>query len=290
MRNLNRFLLLLFVLWSAAALAAGPIEEYNLKRAGALKQEYQTFQKAWFLWLQDMGPRPIENFSQVDWPFQASLKFFEGLGPEWHWLISHASKKNLYLSSPIPRDASAESEAFIEYENNRIQVSSSFGPQFLWSFIHEILHSMDEQIEKSKLKFNDMATITKIINFGEGPLDLSEKDLNPIRSWVFAALDLGLFSEARVYYLQSLLYEKFKGEIWIPKTMPIPEEFRKSLSGVYTFLNEPGRFIPPKNPFYQKRPWLLELIQKVRTDVQAHPEKIQWGRSHRQLLERLENH
>lgn len=290
MRPLNKSLVILSVFWVAAAWAAGPIEEYNIKRAQALKVEYQNFQEAWFLWLQDQGPRPKENFSQVNWPFKASLKFFEELGPDWTWLVNHASSLKLYLSSPIPTDATPESQAFIEYEQQRIYISSSFGPRFLWFFIHEILHSMDERIEVSKKVFNDEGTIKKIEDFREPSPSLSAQDLKQIQSWIFAALDLGLFAQARVYYLQSLLYEKYKNEDWVPKTMPIPEESRKSFLATYTFLNEPGRFKAPGNPFFQSRPWLLEMIQKQRDEVQQHPEKIQWGPSLQKLRKTLENH
>ena len=141
--------------------------------------------------------------------------------------------------------------------------------------IHEILHSLDSEIQWASLKFSDKARIAKYEKWAlevKRPDLLSEKQRQELSTWIEAGLSRGLWYEHRAWLATFVIYEAMlksdpaESRLWEPiswmeevrSQRRADESWRKFL---FRYLDE--RMVDPQEGLFST-PLLQEMVREIR--------------------------
>jgi hypothetical protein len=150
--------------------------------------------------------------------------------------------------------------------------------EFLFIFLHELYHVLDDELYTSTELFTNKDTLTEMKNLANEFSSLSAltpEQQNKLQIWISAGLNRHLFAEWRAWFFCFSVYQKGLHEkLW--SKIPFIEEIiaqkpqaETLASFLYRYLNTRGRDLEP----FLQQPLFSDIINKLRSEFIPQTQK-----------------
>lgn len=150
--------------------------------------------------------------------------------------------------------------------------------EFLFIFLHELFHALDDELYASTLLFSNKDTLTEMKNLAQefsSFTTLSPKQQNRLQAWLYAGLNRHLFAEWRAWFFcfsvyQEGLHERLWGKIpFIEEIIAQKPQTETLAIFLYRYLNARGKGLEP----FLQQPLFSDTINKLRNDFTPQTQK-----------------
>lgn len=195
------------------------------------RREQKEFKDKWILYLKGdpLVPGPFKERLVKE----ATLDFIKGAGPRCQRLSELSAQKRTSIRTQILSPEDQQWRASFEVGIGEVYdpVDGKPGSLWLFHFLHEISHSIDEVLVQAtydleKINLNDLNRKYK----GQDG-DLSKEELAHVEAWMGLKLEQGLKAEVRAWVITTLCYRELRAKNLISE-IPLAESMSRGAENI----------------------------------------------------------